>query len=141
MNLYQFYKFIGLRMIMKPNISLNFEKKNIFNSYKYQLFNSVGFFSNEYLKVCHLYNTTHLPHYIEAPDKKIIYPSKPILDQLKLCRKWYSTSQRLLLNASALGWCQNSVSSLLIVCPFVCPSIRLSVCYPLLLPPLRLSCS
>ena len=93
MNLYQFYKFIGLRMIMKPNISLNFEKKNIFNSYKYQLFNSVGFFSNEYLKVCHLYNTTHLPHYIEAPDKRLDR-SEPIFDRSRLYRKWYSTGRR-----------------------------------------------
>ena len=63
MNLYQFYKFIGLRMIMKPNISLNFEKKNIFNSYKYQLFNSVGFFPMNIWKFAisttpHTYHTT-----------------------------------------------------------------------------------
>ena len=30
---------------------------------------------------------SHLPHYIEACDK-IFYRSKPLLDQLKLYRKW-----------------------------------------------------
>ena len=61
----------------------------------------------------------HLPHYFEGPDK-IFYRSKPILDQLKLYRKWYSTGQRLLFIASDLGWRQNSVSHLLIVHPSVC---------------------
>ena len=57
---------------------------------------------------------SHLPHYIEACDK-IFYRSKPILDQLKLYWKWYSTGRRLLFIASDVGWCQNSVSRLLLV--------------------------
>ena len=80
------------------------------------------------------------PHYIEAPDK-IFYWSEPILDLLKLYRKWYSTGRRLSFIASDLVWRQNSVSHLLIVIlwalvpsapqifrPSVCPSICPSVC-------------
>ena len=79
-------------------------------------------------EIMKLFSTsTHLPHYIKVP-AKIFYRWKPILDQLKLYRKWYSTGGRLLFIASDMDWRQNSVSRLLIVCLSVCPSFCLSVC-------------
>ena len=57
---------------------------------------------------------THLPHYIEVLDK-IFCRLKPIFDRQKLYRKQNATVRRLLFIASDLGWCQNSVSRLLLV--------------------------
>ena len=77
-----------LRYVWEPEMQFKdaklFTKRNFLSLSLWQ-FDPLGLYSPVYSRI------THLPHYIEAPEK-IFYRLKPILDQLKLYRKWYSTS-------------------------------------------------